>query len=344
MVSDAPESIGGQIREELRETPARVEARVRVGRRLDCDAPTGKRGELIPHALEEFPVSLEGVLLGDRELEGERQEQPLRPAARPAEGRHRPLVQDALVRGVLVHERERLALLEDDIGVEHLQERRCGERSPAVVAGCEQIERSPAPQEGCRDSDHGPSTPSGAAAATDPRARRTASSTPRSTMCRSRKRTSSFAGWTLTSTASPGRSIKRKTDGRSPGATVERYPASAARTRKRVADRSPRARGRTLCGRPRLRLRGALREALHVKRAHPVAHLEQRVGERPSPEPGDALDLGRPPLGASIMDALVARDLKEHIGPREGEDRDRFDDGSRLASLGAQVISGGLGC
>src|SRR5258708_11006172 len=48
---------------------------------------------------------------------------------------------------------------------------------------------------------HG-TTPRGAAASIVPSARRTASSTVRSTCHRSRNRTSAFAGWTLTSTAS----------------------------------------------------------------------------------------------------------------------------------------------
>src|SRR5439155_1681049 len=64
--------------------------------------------------------------------------------------------------------------------------------------------------------------PSGAAATRGPSAARTASSTTFSTKNLSRKRTSSFDGWTFTSTASPGSSKNRMSDGRSPGATVER--------------------------------------------------------------------------------------------------------------------------
>src|SRR5437899_128120 len=67
-----------------------------------------------------------------------------------------------------------------------------------------------------------PPAPSGAAAARGPSAARTASSTTFSTKNLSRKRTSSFDGWTFTSTASPGSSKNRMSDGRSPGATVER--------------------------------------------------------------------------------------------------------------------------
>src|SRR5947208_1937107 len=67
-----------------------------------------------------------------------------------------------------------------------------------------------------------PPAPSGAAAARGPSAARTASSTTFSTKNLSRKRTSSFDGWTLTSTASPGSSRNRISDGRSPGAMVER--------------------------------------------------------------------------------------------------------------------------
>ena len=49
---------------------------------------------------------------------------------------------------------------------------------------------------------------------------------------RSRKRTSSLAGWTFTSTSSAGASMRAAATAGRRGAMAERYPASAARTRK----------------------------------------------------------------------------------------------------------------
>ena len=71
-------------------------------------------------------------------------------------------------------------------------------------------------------------------------------STARSTVQRSRNRTSAFAGWTFTSTASAGSVTSRKNDGLTPATMVDRYAAStaraipASRTARPLIERNPR--------------------------------------------------------------------------------------------------------
>src|SRR5947207_2799541 len=159
----------------------------------------------LPHLLELEPLARfdRGPA---REAGGEALE-PVRPTAEPAAGEIR-------------HQ-----FLETARGVEPRV--RGGGGPPGKISSVEP--KPPTPDTGNPAPAVSPPTPSGAAATSGPSASRTASPTTFSTKNFSRNRTSSLAGWTLTSTASPGRSRNRIRDGRSPGAMVERYPASAAR-------------------------------------------------------------------------------------------------------------------
>src|SRR2546427_13138905 len=69
-----------------------------------------------------------------RELERERQQQPLRGRAVARELVHHRLVQHALVRRVLIYDRHPGVSLEEEIGIEHLKQ---GCQGPGV--GCQRL-------------------------------------------------------------------------------------------------------------------------------------------------------------------------------------------------------------
>src|SRR6266480_3039034 len=122
-VRPTAEPAAREIRHELLEAAGGVEARMRVGGRVHDHGPAGKRLDLVAHASQQLPVGLDGVELGGRELDREGQEQPLRRCAVTRELAHQVLVEDPLVRRVLVHDRDAGVGLEEEIRVEDLKQR-----------------------------------------------------------------------------------------------------------------------------------------------------------------------------------------------------------------------------
>src|SRR2546425_3772198 len=76
-VREGPEPAARKVRHELLEAARGVEARMRVRRRMHYYGPPGERLDLVSHAPQQLPVGVDRVELGRRELERERQEQPL---------------------------------------------------------------------------------------------------------------------------------------------------------------------------------------------------------------------------------------------------------------------------
>ena len=69
-------------------------------------------------------MRLDRIELSGRKVERQRQQQPLRGRAIARELTHDVFIQDPLVSGVLVHNRDALVGLEEDVGVEDLEQRR----------------------------------------------------------------------------------------------------------------------------------------------------------------------------------------------------------------------------
>ena len=105
------------------ETARSVEAGMGIGRGVHHHRASRERLDLVAHAPQRFAVRCDRLELGRRELEGERQQQPLRRRAIALEVAHHRLVQHALVRRVLIHDREPGVGLEENVGVEHLKQR-----------------------------------------------------------------------------------------------------------------------------------------------------------------------------------------------------------------------------
>ena len=85
--------------------------------------PPGERLDLVSHSPQQLAVGVDRVQLGRRELEREGQEQALGRGAVARDLAHHCFVQHPLVRRVLVHDRYPLGGLEQDVGVEHLEQR-----------------------------------------------------------------------------------------------------------------------------------------------------------------------------------------------------------------------------
>src|SRR6266516_2321372 len=163
--------------------------------------------------------------------------------------------------------------------------------------------------------------PTGAAASNGASAALTASPTTCSTKNLARNRASSFAGCTFTSTASPGRSRKKRSDGRSPGAIVERYPSVAGQRKRDIGTRERDHRERFDRG-ARLRRgrteefparRRVVEQATYGDRGAALAH---RVFDRVQLRAGDAQPRGVFAFATGL----------------ELEARDRRDGGERLAA------------
>ena len=69
-------------------------------------------------------MRLDRIELRGREVERQRQQQPLRGRAIARELTHDVFIQDPLVSGVLVHNRDTMVGLEEDVGIENLKKRR----------------------------------------------------------------------------------------------------------------------------------------------------------------------------------------------------------------------------
>src|SRR5207247_882655 len=180
---------------------------------------------------DELPhlVRLEPLAGLDRGAAGEAGGEALQPVRPAAEAAAREIGHELLQAARRVEPRMRVGSGVNDDGAARERLDLVADAPQQRPAAAPPGSTAPRPAQGPPTPDASPPTPSGDAAASGPSAPRTASSTTRSTKNLSRKRTSSLVGWTLTSTASPGRSRNRMSVGRSPGAMVERYPASAAR-------------------------------------------------------------------------------------------------------------------
>ena len=131
-VLPSAKSAASEVGNELLETTGSLESGVRVGRGMHDDAAPRERLDLVTDADEQLAMRLDSVELRRREIERERQEQPLRRRAVTGELSHHVLVEHTLVRGVLIHDADGLAGLEDDIGVEELEESRAWGLGPGA--------------------------------------------------------------------------------------------------------------------------------------------------------------------------------------------------------------------
>src|SRR6266513_824294 len=113
-----------QIGDELLETATRFEARMRIRRRVNDDAASREWLDLKADAREQLPMCVDCIELGGREVERERQQQPLRGCAVTRQLAHDVLVEDALVRRMLIDDGHAAVGLEEDVGVEDLESRR----------------------------------------------------------------------------------------------------------------------------------------------------------------------------------------------------------------------------
>src|SRR2546428_628108 len=93
-MGEPAESPAREIGDELAEAAGRIEAGMRIRRRVHHHRAPRERLHLVTHATEQLAVRVDRLELGRRELERQWQQEPLgrRPVAR--ELAHRPLVQD----------------------------------------------------------------------------------------------------------------------------------------------------------------------------------------------------------------------------------------------------------
>ena len=96
---------------------------MRIRRRVHHDAPPREGLHFVPDTLQQFAMRLDGIELCGLEIERQRQEQPLRGCAIAAELAHHVFVEHALMRRVLIDNRDALVGLEEDEGLEDLQQR-----------------------------------------------------------------------------------------------------------------------------------------------------------------------------------------------------------------------------
>src|SRR5690349_21286215 len=123
-VLPAAEPAAGEIGDQLLETARRFEPRVGVRCRMHNDAATGERLDLVADAREQLAMRFDGIELGRREVERQRQEQSLRRRAVARQLAHDVFVEDSFMGGVLVDYRYTGIGLEKDIRIEHLHQRR----------------------------------------------------------------------------------------------------------------------------------------------------------------------------------------------------------------------------
>src|SRR5262245_41775414 len=121
-VLPSAETAPSEVGDELLQATGSLETGMGVGGGVDDDAASRERLDLVTDAHEQLAMRLDSVELRRREIEREWQEQPLRRRAVTGELAHDIFVQDALVRGVLIHDADGLAGLEDDVGVEELED------------------------------------------------------------------------------------------------------------------------------------------------------------------------------------------------------------------------------
>ena len=110
--------------ERLAQTALGVEARMRHWHRVDDQRVTAKSFDLESQPLEILAIRIERFALGGPEVKRQWKQQPLRGRRTALERVHELLVENALVRRVLIDENQSLFVLERDVGAPELKERR----------------------------------------------------------------------------------------------------------------------------------------------------------------------------------------------------------------------------
>ena len=339
-IGEPAESPAREIGDELSEAAGRIEAGMRIRRRVHHHRAPRERLHLVTHATEQLAVRVDRLELGRRELERQWQQEPLgrRPVAR--ELAHRPLVQHPFVRGVLVHDRDARVGLEHDVAVEDLKQRRGSELGArgSGVAG-EHLERhSGAP---CRSPSPEPRFPS-------PQWRRRHEGTQRGP----HRLLHDLLDEELVAEAHlelrrvdvhvhrVPRELQKQDERR---AVARRNRGAVAGLRgaqhERIADR-PATHEHVALSARRLRLRRALCEASHFERALAVRDRQERAGQLGAPQRMDPVD---GTCGGTDVDqgTIVAREGEGHVGTREREQRHHLDGGTGLRSLRPQELAPG---
>ena len=114
-VGPSTEPSAREVGDDLSKAGAGIEARVRRGHGVHHHRPAAECLRLESDAAELLAVPLDGLELLVGQLQGERQQQPLRRRAAPVQLRHHLLVQHPLMRRVLVDEHQPLRRLVDDV-------------------------------------------------------------------------------------------------------------------------------------------------------------------------------------------------------------------------------------
>src|SRR5438105_3633976 len=113
----------GEIGDELLQAATRLEAGMGIRSRVHHDAAAREWLDLKTDAFEQLAVRLDRIELRGREVERQGQQQPLRGRAIAGELTQDVFVYDPFVCGVLVHDRNALVCLEEDVGIEDLEKR-----------------------------------------------------------------------------------------------------------------------------------------------------------------------------------------------------------------------------
>jgi len=193
-----------------------------IRRRLHHHRASRERLNFVADAAQQLAVSVDRLELGCGEFERQWQQEPLGGRAIAGELAHGPLVQHPFVRGVLVHDGDARVGLEHDVGIEDLKQRRAWTRGSGLGNPLETNRgaperrprspqpRAPSPQLPAAPPPRGGPAPPARPAPPPSRRRTCRGSAPRaSTGGRSRR-------WRHRQLE------KRMSDGRSPGAMVER--------------------------------------------------------------------------------------------------------------------------
>ena len=113
-----------EVGDELLQAATGLETWMGIRSRMHHDAAAREWLDLKTDAFEELAVCVDRIELRGCEVERQGQQQPLRGRAIARELTHDVFIQDPLMSGVLVHDRDALVGLEEDVGIENLKKRR----------------------------------------------------------------------------------------------------------------------------------------------------------------------------------------------------------------------------
>ena len=117
-----PEAAPGKVGDELLQAARRLEAGMRIGRRVHHDAAPGEWLDFVPDAYEQLAMRLDVVELHRCEVERQRQQQALRRGTIAGQLTHHIFVEHPFMRLMLIDDGDALVGLKENERVEDLEQ------------------------------------------------------------------------------------------------------------------------------------------------------------------------------------------------------------------------------